>query len=855
VNGLKIHVFTSDILPLKGFPTSGGGLRSWQLIQGLSSGGFEVTYSMPVFTFLGKSLESRLTPRDRSLAWNNANQHQILDKVKPDVAIWCSVYAFSLPPNYKSKCIFVVDLHGPANIESTYIGARSIEMATKELVHKLRFFDRYVTVCDEQRLYFSAMLCAAGVPISDIQFTVVPVSIPAPVLSKRTFPKELTMIYSGGFYPWQDPSAVLLRTGQCLENAGTGKLHIFGTPHGRLSTASMDALFAQLAKMKRVILHGYVPRAQILTEYSRASCALDLMPKNLERELAFTTRTVEYLAYGVAPIYNNYAPLARPIRDYDAGWCLDPCDLDRYEVFLKDLLESHAKTVAQKSQNALKLSRTELAAEKTIRPLMEFCKEPSYRKSRHSHRDYQISRGRKRAPRLLVFTDENSAICQLRVVQPLDALKTARLIDGYSMFSGANERGPDSYDEYDAVYVQRFASNAIIRLLQAQKFLFDIDDLLIGRPAYTSVPLFQTEIIKKLMRMKCTLLVSNHRLYKLLKKYAGCRITADYSVAPNGSDFSLAQIRKPAKPTALIWTSSDYAALTSSAPDIMDALERFLSYRKLPLYMIGKFHDEQSSLAPGRVIHYGRMDFWRHKAFLGAQPTMIAVCPLETHADEATLDFISAKSDLKMVEYGGFGHTGVYSQSPPYADTDLHTGIVTANTSEGWFRALDQCYESAYLRADEEAEKIRDLRGIGRLARETWWPAIEKVILSKPLKKTEVLGALRALDEATTGGRTGDRLPVSKGGGAPKDILLFGAGAGGIHTFGSLPDHYRCIAFVDNDKAKHGKRIYGKPVIPPDQISRYKYDAIIISSVFASAIREQLLEMGIEESKIESSYS
>jgi hypothetical protein len=112
---------------------------------------------------------------------------------------------------------------------------------------------------------------------------------------------------------------------------------------------------------------------------------------------------------------------------------------------------------------------------------------------------------------------------------------------------------------------------------------------------------------------------------------------------------------------------------------------------------------------------------------------MIGVAPLETQADQATLDFISGKSDLKMTELGGFGHPGVYSQAPPFLDTDLQTGVLVANTEHNWLDGLEFIYRQGWRQIATEQRHIIQLRHMDRLTRECWSMAIEPVILEHPL--------------------------------------------------------------------------------------------------------------------------
>jgi len=57
-----------------------------------------------------------------------------------------------------------------------------------------------------------------------------------------------------------------------------------------------------------------------------------------EREL-FTTRTVEYLWCGLPVIYNNYAEITDYIREYNAGWIVDPQDREAIATVLNEIFE------------------------------------------------------------------------------------------------------------------------------------------------------------------------------------------------------------------------------------------------------------------------------------------------------------------------------------------------------------------------------------------------------------------------------------------------------------------------------------------------------------------------------------
>jgi hypothetical protein len=114
------------------------------------------------------------------------------------------------------------------------------------------------------------------------------------------------------------------------------------------------------------------------------------MQRNAERELAFTTRTVEYLWCGLPVIYNNYAELADYIRSYDAGWALDPQDQNALWHVFEEILSS-PELLEERSSNAQRLVRDYLTWDRTIEPLDTFCRNPfkSHKKApiadTHSH--------------------------------------------------------------------------------------------------------------------------------------------------------------------------------------------------------------------------------------------------------------------------------------------------------------------------------------------------------------------------------------------------------------------------------------------------------------------------------------
>jgi len=370
---MKIHIFASDVLPLPGLPTSGGGLRSWQLLQGLRRAGLEVSYSMPKHVFLGKMFEDAISPTDRELAWDFDNQVEILEKIVPDVAIWCNSPTIRVPFEWNGGTRLIADLHGPINIESAYVTDRTLEATTEETVERLRRFDGFSCVSERQRYYWTGLLCSGDILIDEVPFVIAPMSV-EPDDREKEFPEELRLIYAGGFYPWQNCIDVLLRIGEVLDREEKGRLDLFGGVHEFSDTEEFRELFEKLKAYRRVHCHGFVSRDELMKYYRQASCAVDVMHKNIERELAVTTRTVEYLALGIPPLYNNYNVLSNLIEKHRAGWCLDPENLDALEAQLLTLLQNPVEGVREASRNAKNIYGQDLTIQKTVQPLADLCR-------------------------------------------------------------------------------------------------------------------------------------------------------------------------------------------------------------------------------------------------------------------------------------------------------------------------------------------------------------------------------------------------------------------------------------------------------------------------------------------------
>lgn len=322
---------------------------------------------------------------------------------------------------------------------------------------------------------------------------------------------------------------------------------------------------------------------------------------------------------------------------------------------------------------------------------------------------------------------------------PLVNLKKNGLIDDYyvtdpTLFDVPNEL------VFDVVWLQRIRNEKLITHLDRQinsNYLYDLDDFMIGAPSY--IPdheLRNKEIIMKAIADCKVLTVTSARLVKLLEAATGNVLQGKTLVCPNGFEFG-AGIKTPSKPQGIVLTQSDRLALTTSLNDVMKAVIAFSERYDLRILFFGSFDEEIAAWSP-KITHVGRLTLWHYYAVLSALPPMIGIAPLETVADEATLDFVNGKSDVKMVSYGGMGHPSVYSDAPPYTDSDLRIGALVENTSDGWTQALERMYLDDWRNSDREQKRVIELRNMDTIAFECWYKAIERARLTRPLTGKDI---------------------------------------------------------------------------------------------------------------------
>jgi len=378
----KILLVSNDLPPVPGVPVSGGGLRVSGLANGLESRGHTVVLSVPAIKL--KELPARAAAPFRETAFQHDRISRVIRRVDPEILI---VEQWALANFLEDVEIpLVIDLHGSLIMENEYRQHRSFQQNATAKVKALNKADLVICAGEVQRRYFMSWLVFSGFRPDELAIESVPVLLGSAPCSPRRPTKTRTWLFGGTAWPWVDPFPALEVTAQRLHNLKDHRLKVFCgipeqkkvLPHDR----EEGILFAREAYEKlgsgNVSVSPLVSHARFLNECRRAYVALDVFQRNPERELAFVTRTAEYLWAGLPVVHADYDELGAWIREYEAGWVVDPTDEESIRETIEHILEN-PKEVERRSANARSLAAERLAWDRGIEPLHRFCVDPQVR--------------------------------------------------------------------------------------------------------------------------------------------------------------------------------------------------------------------------------------------------------------------------------------------------------------------------------------------------------------------------------------------------------------------------------------------------------------------------------------------
>ena len=355
----------------------------------------------------------------------------------------------------------------------------------------------------------------------------------------------------------------------------------------------------KLRSFSKTYLEGFLSHEKYINFLSDGVCLLDIFSRSFERKIAISTRSFETINLGVPLIHPKWSELSDHIFEYKNGWVYENESTLLQRIIALDknpssLLEASANSVKAKN-NLFNYSRS---CNEMGQCFDSLGVKHNLQKKENSH--FNINK--KAKPKVLWLTPSKigDPLSQLRVESVLSSLFCTNEVSGYmvvgsdrSIFCGEN------LDYFDSVVLQREGSlvQEVLEEIKTDHYLLDVDDLLIAQASYRKEDHLNWKerfYIQFLSNLECATNVSvtSKRLDTLLKKYSNNLGNYNTCIVNNGLYFKNLSFDKMSSPRAILWTSSDIAALESSRFDVVSAINDFSIKKNIPVYCFGKFPND-----------------------------------------------------------------------------------------------------------------------------------------------------------------------------------------------------------------------------------------------------------------------
>jgi Glycosyl transferases group 1 len=349
------------------------GLRAWSLGQGLRAHGFQIAYA----TRRADGDDATAAAPSRTYEGDD-DLRDLVTKIAPDVIVAVAADEVSRLPDDGPP--LVLDLFAPRLLERQFQDLAGDDEVIR-LLDAIGRADHFLFSNPRQRDFHLGLLTAAGVDCRELPGAVVPLACP-PEYPRRSSPREPVLVSGGVFWPWNDARAPLGAVLEHLERRGRGELHLFGGVYpieGVDGGRSLDPR-AALPESPRLQFQGFVPYDELIQRYARATAAVDLALPNVERELSFGFRHVDYLRAGLPMVVGAGTEAAAELVPAGAALAVDPLDHDAIQRTLDRLLDD-GPLRSRMSRAARAHARAFHAWETAVAPLAAYCQRPRLRRT------------------------------------------------------------------------------------------------------------------------------------------------------------------------------------------------------------------------------------------------------------------------------------------------------------------------------------------------------------------------------------------------------------------------------------------------------------------------------------------
>ncbi len=392
----KIVVATGDTLRKK---MAGPAIRAWQIALALS-----------------REHEVELvTTQDCELSHPDFKVRHVNGRDLQQLEAWCDVLVFQgflmheHPALHRSKKIIVVDIYDPFHLEQLEqardLGETdrrlTVRSATEVLNQQLTRGDFFLCASEKQRDFWLGQLAAVGRinPLTydesenlDKLITLMPFGVAdTPPVATRPAIKgvvdgigmdDKVILWGGGIYNWFDPLTLLRAVDKLRRRMPEVRLYFLGLKHPNPFVPEMQMAVETRNLAEELNLVGthvffneswvaYEDRQNYLLE---ADVGVSNHLDHVETAFSFRTRILDYLWASLPVVATAGDSLADLIESANVGLTVPAGDVDALEEALFALLSDDSR-IAECKANMSGLT-DELRWSVTLKPLIEFCREP-----------------------------------------------------------------------------------------------------------------------------------------------------------------------------------------------------------------------------------------------------------------------------------------------------------------------------------------------------------------------------------------------------------------------------------------------------------------------------------------------
>ncbi len=369
-----ILIITTELPIISGAPAGGRGTRITVIAEILKEKGHIVTISVAAENIEFLQNKFNLNIPDEFIE----NQHnyfydEIIKKINPDVIFfspWIILKNFTNITLLK-KIPVVVDLCGSLLLENIYEKIEDDMNFLTEKIFSLNKADFFCVANQRQKYYLYSILMLSGIDIKQNPFCLLPICAKkaSDELSKFSFPPKI--ISGGVFWRWHEYGEMLDTIAVYVEKNG-GTFDIYS---GKFIYKKYEPLELLKKNYTNTTIHRLINYTNLPEIFLNANAVFDAYLLNPERELAMTTRTIDYLSSGLPVIYSDGMYLSDFIKKYDAGWIINPKSTkDLIKVL--DNIYSSPDVCRLKGINAIRLINENFLAVNCINELSDFLNKP-----------------------------------------------------------------------------------------------------------------------------------------------------------------------------------------------------------------------------------------------------------------------------------------------------------------------------------------------------------------------------------------------------------------------------------------------------------------------------------------------